>query len=79
MSLGSQPRGMDVKGDVIVTGCVREVTVVQNNRKASSLPVSYEPSSVSINPDSDDVAVGGSDNKVCAPSLSGWTICAQRQ
>jgi len=64
VALGSQPRGMDLKGDRIVAGCVRDIVVVQGGRKLSSLPVSFEPSSVSINSQTDDVAVGGSDSKV---------------
>lgn len=64
VNLGSQPRGMDIKGDTTVVSCVNEISVVQGGRKVSSLPISFEPSSVSISPDSDDVAVGGSDNKV---------------
>lgn len=43
-----------------------QITVLQNNQKVSSLPVNYEPSSVSIiSTDDSFVAVGGTaDNKV---------------
>lgn len=43
-----------------------QVVVVQAGRKASSLPVDYEPSSVSVNQENGDIAVGGAaDNTVC--------------
>lgn len=65
IKLNSQPRGMDVKGDLIITASVKEITIVQNSKKISALPINYEPSSVSVNPSSNDVAVGStSDNKV---------------
>lgn len=42
-----------------------QLLILENGRKVGSLPVDYEPSSLSINPVSGDVAVGGSmDNKV---------------
>lgn len=47
-------------------GFCSQICVLQNNRKASSIPVSYEPSCVSIGGDGAYVAVGGTaDNKVC--------------
>ncbi|KAL0269939.1 UNVERIFIED_CONTAM: hypothetical protein PYX00_007514 [Menopon gallinae] len=73
--LGSQPRGMDVKNNIIITGSVKEITVLQDMRKMSALPVPYEPSCVSINPANDDVAVGGTvDNKVHIYTLSGSSL-----
>ncbi|CAB3361024.1 Hypothetical predicted protein [Cloeon dipterum] len=75
VKLGSQPRGMDVKGSVAVVGCIKEVCVVDGGRKVSSVPVSYEPSSVSINQSNGDVAVGGSaDNLVHIYTLNGTTL-----
>lgn len=75
IKLASQPRGMDVKGDIIVTGSVTEIAVLQDGRKASCIPVDFEPSSVSFNPEHPDVAVGGTvDNKVHVYSLVGTTL-----
>ncbi|KAK6639095.1 hypothetical protein RUM43_007365 [Polyplax serrata] len=72
IKLNSQPRGMDVKGDLIITASVKEITIVQNSKKVSALPINYEPSSVSINPSSNEVAVGStSDNKVYIYTLNG--------
>lgn len=75
MKLGSQPRGMDVKDDIIIAGSVKEITVLQGGHKASCLPVDYEPSCVSINKENLDVAVGGSvDYKVHIFSLTGANL-----
>ena len=42
-----------------------QLQVWESGRKAGSLTVDYEPSSLAINPDNGDIAVGGSmDNKV---------------
>ncbi|GLH10745.1 Protein will die slowly [Gryllus bimaculatus] len=57
IKLGSQPRGMDIKDDTIVTASVKEITVVQSGRKVSTLPVNYEPSCVSVNAETLDVAI----------------------
>lgn len=66
---------MDVKEDTIITGSVKEITVVQNGRKVSTLPVNYEPSCVAINPNNSDVAIGGAvDNKVHIYTLTGSNL-----
>ncbi|KAJ9578243.1 hypothetical protein L9F63_005542 [Diploptera punctata] len=54
IKLGSQPRGMDVKGDTIITA---SIAVLQGGRNVSSLPVDYEPSCISLNAEHPDVAV----------------------
>lgn len=81
VKLPSQPRGMDVKGDIIVAGSVKEVNVLQNNRKVSSFNVNYEPSCVSMSSgDNTYVAIGGSiDNKVHIYKLSGITLCGDKE
>lgn len=66
LKLGSQPRGMDILKDqnIIVVASVNEIAVVKDNRKISTLKVSYEPTSVSCSPRG-HIAIGGSvDNKV---------------
>ncbi|EFA08118.1 actin-interacting protein 1 [Tribolium castaneum] len=76
LKLGSQPRGMDIlkEQNVVVTASVNEITVSQDNRKASTLKVSYEPSSVSVSPRG-HVAVGGAmDNKVHLYELKGTEL-----
>nr|CAD7446755.1 unnamed protein product [Timema bartmani] len=80
IKLGSQPRSMDVKGDFIVVASVKELSVVQDGRKVSMLPVSYEPSCVSFNKDHLEVAVGGSvDNKVHIYTLSGTSLVPKQE
>ncbi|XP_063903867.1 actin-interacting protein 1 [Zophobas morio] len=76
LKLGSQPRGMDVfkEQNIVVTASVNEITVAQDNRKASTVKVSYEPTSVSTSPRG-HVAVGGaSDNKVHLYELKGTQL-----
>jgi len=66
LKLGSQPRGMDIlkEQNIIVVASVNEIAVVKDNRKISTLKVSYEPTSVSCSPRG-HIAIGGSvDNKV---------------
>ncbi|XP_066589608.1 actin-interacting protein 1 [Prorops nasuta] len=73
--LDSQPRGLDIYNDLVVTASVRQITVTQGNKKVSSLPIDYEPSSVSINQGNADVAVGSaSNNKVYIYELSGTSL-----
>lgn len=73
--LGSQPRGMDIAENTIITTTIKEVIVFENKSKAFSLPVNYEPACVSISPDKTFVAVGGSnDNTVHVYNLSGSSL-----
>jgi WD40 repeat protein len=76
LKLGSQPRGMDIlkEKNIAVTASVNEITVAQDNRKLSTLKVTYEPSSVSVSPRG-HVAVGGAmDNKVHLYELKGTDL-----
>lgn len=60
--------------NVIITASVNEITVIQDNRKASSLKVSYEPSSASVS-SGGDIAIGGTvDNKVHIYELNGTEL-----
>lgn len=72
LKLSCQPRGMDILKEekTIVVGCVKELVVVKDNKKVSSLPISYEASCVSINSETHEVAVGGDDNKIHIYSLN---------
>lgn len=74
--LNSQPRGLDVfrEQNIIVVACQKEVTVVQDNRLASTLPIKYEASGISVNADTKDVAVTGDDSKVHIYTLQGTTL-----
>lgn len=76
LKLPCQPRGMDVlkTENIIVVGCVKEIIVAQENRKVSSLPIKYEASSVSINSETREVAVGGDDNKIHIYTLNGTQL-----
>lgn len=42
----------------IITASINEITVIQDNKKASVMKVDYEPSSVSVSQEN-HVAVGG--------------------
>lgn len=66
VKLTCQPRGLDVLREqgIIILGCQRDITVLQDKKKSFSVPIKYESSCVSTNPESLDVAVGGDDNKV---------------
>ncbi|XP_053615774.1 actin-interacting protein 1 [Plodia interpunctella] len=79
--LGSQPRGMDhiVDDDTTIVATVKELAVVIGNSKQSSLPLSYEPTCVAIDPKSRHVAVGGADNKVHIYTLDVRTLSASAE
>ncbi|XP_022815529.1 actin-interacting protein 1 [Spodoptera litura] len=74
--LGSQPRGMDhiIEDDTTIVATVKELAVVIGTSKQSSLPLSYEPTCVSIDTKSRHVAVGGADNKVHMYTLDVRTL-----
>ncbi|XP_014279934.1 actin-interacting protein 1 isoform X1 [Halyomorpha halys] len=73
--LGAQPRGMDVKEGFVVAASVKEIIVIEQNRKVNGLPINYEPSAVSICREEPLVAVGGlSDNKVHIFTMSGASL-----
>uniref|UniRef100_U5EL22 Actin-interacting protein 1 n=1 Tax=Corethrella appendiculata TaxID=1370023 RepID=U5EL22_9DIPT len=76
LKLNCQPRGMDIlkEQNIIIVGCVKDITVVQDNRKESSLPIQYESSCVAINKECLDVAIGGDDSKVHIYSLVGTNL-----
>lgn len=79
VKLNCQPRGLDVlrEQNIAILGCQRDITVVQDNKKLFSVPIKYEASSVSINPDTLDVAVGGDDSKVHVYTLAGNQLNAK--
>lgn len=76
VKLNCQPRGMDIlkKENIQVVGCVKDICVLQDNRKVSALPITFESSCVSINFETHDVAVGGDDSKVHIYTLSGSSL-----
>ncbi|XP_063983666.1 actin-interacting protein 1 [Diachasmimorpha longicaudata] len=80
IKLDSQPRGLDVYNDIVVTAAMRQIHLTQSGRKVSKLPIDYEPSCVGVNPENGDVAVGStSDNKVYVYNLSGTTLTFKQE
>lgn len=57
--------------NVVILACQRDITVVKDKKKQFSVPIKYESSCISINPDLLDVAVGGDDSKVHIYNLTG--------
>ncbi|XP_058975420.1 actin-interacting protein 1 [Musca domestica] len=76
VKLNCQPRGLAIfrNENIIAVACVKEITLVQDQKKAFSLPTKYEASSISVNPETLDVAVGGDDQKLHIYSLNGTTL-----
>ncbi|XP_034952291.1 actin-interacting protein 1 [Chelonus insularis] len=75
VKLDSQPRGLDVYNDIVITASIRQINLTQEGRKVSKLPIDYEASSVSVNQGNGDVAVGSSsDNKVYIYNQSGTNL-----
>ncbi|XP_039281777.1 actin-interacting protein 1 isoform X1 [Nilaparvata lugens] len=80
IKLSAQPRGMDLKDDLVVVATVKELTVIKQDRKISGFPITYEPSSVSINPGDDSyLAVGGDDSKIHIYAMSGTVISPHKE
>lgn len=81
VKLNCQPRGLDIfrEPNIVVVGCQKDVVVVQDARMVSALPIKYEASSVSTNPDNLDVAVGGDDSKVHVYRLAGTQLEAKTE
>jgi len=75
IKLDSQPRGLDIHGDIVVTASIRQINLTQGGRKVAKLPIDYEPSCVAVNQETGEVAVGStSDNKVYIYGLSGTAL-----
>ncbi|XP_069967180.1 actin-interacting protein 1 [Bactrocera oleae] len=76
VKLNCQPRGLAIfrNENIIALACVKELTLVQDNKKVFSLPIKYEASSISANPEKLDVAVTGDDHKVHVYTLKGTTL-----
>ncbi|KAK0081464.1 hypothetical protein PV325_012129 [Microctonus aethiopoides] len=75
IKLDSQPRGLDIFNNIVVTASIRQIHLTQDGKKISKLPIDYEPSSVSVNNENGDVAIGSSsDNKVYLYNLCGNSL-----
>ncbi|XP_073959448.1 actin-interacting protein 1 flr [Choristoneura fumiferana] len=74
--LGSQPRGMDhiIQDDTTIVATVKELQVINGSSKQSALPLDFEPTCVSIDPQSRQVVVGGADNKIRTYKLEVRTL-----
>ncbi|KAH8361459.1 hypothetical protein KR084_003167 [Drosophila pseudotakahashii] len=76
VKLNCQPRGLAIlrSENIIALACIKELTLVQDQKKVFSLPIKYEASSIAINADTSDVAVGGDDQKLHIYSLKGGVL-----
>ncbi|XP_016964877.1 actin-interacting protein 1 [Drosophila biarmipes] len=76
VKLNCQPRGLAIlrNENIIALACIKELTLVQDQKKIFSLPIKYEASSIAVNADTSDVAVGGDDQKLHIYSLKGGVL-----
>ncbi|XP_017052051.1 actin-interacting protein 1 [Drosophila ficusphila] len=76
VKLNCQPRGLAIlrSENIIALACIKELTLVQDQKKIFSLPIKYEASSIAVNADTSDVAVGGDDQKLHIYSLKGGVL-----
>ncbi|XP_011506329.1 PREDICTED: actin-interacting protein 1 isoform X2 [Ceratosolen solmsi marchali] len=80
LRLGSQPKGLDVQGNIVIIAAVKQIVVTIDGKKVSSLSVDYDPSCVTINQENNDVAVGStSDNKVYIYELDGTNLTSKTE
>ncbi|KAK7110487.1 actin-interacting protein 1-like [Littorina saxatilis] len=78
VKLDSQPKSVDCHNGVVVVASVQHLTVLDGNRKLSTMPVKSEALSLSIHPGGCTVAVGHKDSKVRVYSLQNGTLTEQR-
>ncbi|XP_030375243.1 actin-interacting protein 1 [Scaptodrosophila lebanonensis] len=76
VKLNCQPRGLAIlrTENIIALACIKELTLVQDQKKIFSLPIKFEASSISANVETLEVAVGGDDQKVHIYKLNGNTL-----
>ncbi|KAH8325315.1 hypothetical protein KR067_009187 [Drosophila pandora] len=76
VKLNCQPRGLAIlrSENIIALACIKEVILVQDQKKIFSLPIKYEASSIAVNADTHDVAVGGDDQKLHIYSLKAGVL-----
>lgn len=76
VKLNCQPRGLAIlrSENIIALACIKELTLVQDQKKIFSLPIKYEASSIAVNADTHDVAVGGDDQKLHIYSLKAGAL-----
>lgn len=81
VKLSCQPRGMDIfrEQNIVIVACVKEITVIQDNRKVSALPINYEASSLAANAEKLEIAVGGDDSKVHIYTLNGTSLSLKEE
>lgn len=71
IALDMQPQGLAVVGDVAVVVGANQLVVLKGSKIASRTTLKYDATTaVSINPDGNEVAVGGKDQKVHVYSLN---------
>jgi WD40 repeat protein len=65
--------------NIVIVACVKEITVLQENRKVSSVQINYEASSLSANAETLEIAVGGDDSKVHIYKLDGVNLTLREE
>ncbi|EDW19455.1 actin-interacting protein 1 [Drosophila mojavensis] len=76
VKLNCQPRGLAIlrSENIIAVACIKDITLVQGQKKIFSLPIKYEASSIATNSETLDVAVGGDDQKLHIYALKDGTL-----
>ncbi|KAH8286459.1 hypothetical protein KR054_009382 [Drosophila jambulina] len=76
VKLNCQPRGLAIlrSENIIALACIKELTLVQDQKKIFSLPIKFEASSIAVNADTSDIAVGGDDQKLHIYSLKNGVL-----
>ncbi|KAH8236120.1 hypothetical protein KR032_006935 [Drosophila birchii] len=76
VKLNCQPRGLAIlrSENIIALACIKELTLVQDQKKIFSLPIKFEASSIAVNADTSDIAVGGDDQKLHIYSLKNGVV-----
>ncbi|XP_017036573.1 actin-interacting protein 1 [Drosophila kikkawai] len=76
VKLNCQPRGLAIlrSENIIALACIKELTLVQDQKKIFSLPIKFEASSIAVNADTSEIAVGGDDQKLHIYSLKNGVL-----
>ncbi|EFA85716.1 WD40 repeat-containing protein [Heterostelium album PN500] len=71
IGIDSPAVGVSVAGDVVVAASMKSIYVIRAGKLVSTTAAAWEPTSISINTNQKEVAVGGKDNKVHLYNLAG--------
>lgn len=81
IKMDSQPKGVAVMNgkDLVIVACYTDISIISAGAKQGGISVPYEPTSVDIHPQGQEIAVGGhKDSKVHVYTLMGANLTEKK-